>query len=204
MAPGRDGGANTEKPDPPGISDAREWRSRCGTRPNGWLLHTTRSTGGIGWRVHTHGRVTWARRCRVRCSGSGRRGRCGLSAWRGRELRGRLTVLARCNEQNSGDQEKPDAQQREPQRSRRLFGRRRRVVVVVVIVLVVLVTVRCVVRIAVATHAALIFVFPAGVKRIPARLATFPTNPADPQLDPSRARALGSPSYGVFGFEPPP
>ena len=79
----------------------------------------------------------------------------------GGELGGRLAVVACCDEHNSGDQEKADAEDGEPERSCRLFERGRGVLVIV-LVLVVPVTVRFVVRIAVATHGAAYFRFSGG------------------------------------------
>jgi hypothetical protein len=142
---------------------------RCGLRPRGWLRHARR----IGRRVEPNraaGCRLTGRGCRIR-RGRRRRGAGCLPARQRGELGSRLAIRARCYEQDSGGQEKSDAQERQPQRSSGLGQWRRRCVLVLVIVLVV--AVRFFVRIAVTTHGALIFGFPAEVKHIPAKLGTF-------------------------------
>ena len=95
----------------------------------------------------------------------------------------------RCDEQNSRAEEQADSEQGQPQRSRRLLERGRRVMLVLVLVL--FVALRFVVRVAVATHAALIFGFPPAVKLFASKLVSLSQGRRDRWLDPPRARALG-------------
>ena len=144
-----------------------------GARPNGWLRRATRSGRAIR-RISrcdcANGRVPGVRRGRRRCGR--RRGFC---ARYDRELRRRLAVFAGCDEQDSGGQEKADAEEREPQRRGRLFEHGWGVVVIV-LELIVPVTVRFVVRIAVATHGGAYFRFSGGGQ------ADLPKNPDFPHL----------------------
>jgi uncharacterized membrane protein len=121
-------------------------------RPSGWFRSASR-------RIRRGPRWDCSRWCgsgvrarRSRSFAARRFGRrCGAELGRG------LAVVARRDEQDSSDQEQPNAEDREPQRRRGLWQRGRRVMVVVVVI-VVLVLVGFVV-IAVAAHAVAYFRF---------------------------------------------
>ena len=121
--------------------------------------------------VWSCGRLPGGRRCSRGSAGSR------LGGGRRCQLGRGLAVGSSRDEQDSSTEEKANAEQGQPQRRCRLGQGRRRVVVVVVIVLVV--AVRFVVRIAVATHAPLIFGFLAEVKQMSVNCQTLPACGAD-------------------------
>jgi hypothetical protein len=178
----RERGANTSALAPPGISIVIVTFVARSLRPNGWLRGTTRSAGSgarLGWRIwrriQAHRHVPGVRgRCGVRRgSGSRRSARCSLARGHSRQLGAGLPVLSGDDEHDSGYQEQAEAEQREPQRSRRLFERGRRVMVVVVLVVLLPVTVRFV-RITVATHGAAYFRFSSGGQADLRKILDFP------------------------------
>jgi hypothetical protein len=154
----RERGANTTALAPPGISIVIVTFVARPLRPTAW----SRSAGGA-WRIRRC--VQTRRLIRRWVAGAGRIGRGGSRSRSARgalrydcELGRRLAVFARGDEQDSGDQEKADSEDCQPERCGRLFEHGRGGVVVVLL-LVVPVTVRFVVRIAVATHGAAYFRF---------------------------------------------
>jgi hypothetical protein len=168
----RERGANTIALAPPGISIVIVTFVARSLRPSAWSSGAG-GTRRIWRRIQAHRHVAGVRSGGGirRWSGRGSRARCSLASRSRSELRCRLAVLAGDDEHDSGYQEQAEAEQREPQRRRRLFERGRRVMVVVV--LVVLVTVRFV-RITVATHGAAYFRFSSGGQADLRKILDFP------------------------------